>query len=41
MAADCGFIHLLGPEFRLCMFKNYFASMSDSEGNFIGRFGEC
>ena len=27
-----------GPDFRLCMFKNYFASISDSEGNFIGGF---
>ena len=37
MAADCGFIHLLGPNFRLCMFKNYFASISYSEGNLYWR----
>ena len=35
--ADCGFIHLLNPDFRLCMFKNYFASISYSEGNLYWR----
>ena len=25
-----------GPRFRLCMFKNYFATILYSEGNFIG-----
>ena len=35
--ADCRFIHLLNPDFRLCMFKNYFASISYSEGNLYWR----
>ena len=38
MAVDCRFIHFLGPNFSLSMFKNYFASISYLEGNFIGGF---
>ena len=38
MAADCGSVHFLSQDFGICVFKKYFARISDSEGNFIGEF---